>query len=391
MGKRELLLVVCFVIVGVLVYQATAPAPGPGHRGLSIGRLIEAARREVSGNRSLAELTTTNVHELPSDLTELRITGPISEVSVQGEDRANVESTLYVNSRAYNDEEARKYAEQSLLVADQTASALILRMQFPTPGRQRATLKLKVPTRLRIRVEPGAGMLQVNDVAAVEIAGTRGEAKLSKIAGRVEVSHRGGEVTIDEAGSLEFNGRAGSLKLTSVRGDTRIKMDGGGEITTSKLAGSVDIESRSTDVTLENLESTPGPIRITANGGSVKLQGLKCEARIDVRSAELNVTMAAAAAVAIYNENANVALTPPPGGFTLDALVIDGDITPANRLDQLGLRASREGDSKESRVVGAVQGGGPTITVRSTRGDLELESRDEKPKAEKAEAAAPQK
>ena len=32
MGKRELLLVLVFVIVGAVVYQATAPPPEPGTR-----------------------------------------------------------------------------------------------------------------------------------------------------------------------------------------------------------------------------------------------------------------------------------------------------------------------------------------------------------------------
>ena len=385
MGKRELLLVICFVVVGVVVYQVTAPTPAPGERGLSLGRLIEAARREVGGNRAMAEVTTTTTHALTSEITELRITGSISEVEVQGEDRSDIESTLFVNSRAYNDAEAKQYAAESKLVADQTASALILRMQFPTPGRQRSTVKLKVPARLRIRVEPGSGTLDVKNVAAVEIAGTRGEVTLSQIAGRVEVSHRGGEVTIQDAGSLDFNGRAGSLKLTGVRGDTSIKMDGGGEITVANLAGSLTLESRNTDVTLENLESTRGPIRVNSIAGSVKMKGLKSEARIDVRNAELDVAMTGAATVAIYTENDRVALTPPPGGYTLDVLVIDGEIKPAERISELGLRATREND-KEARLVGAIKGGGPTITVRATRGNLELMSRDEKAQREKADA-----
>ena len=385
MGKRELLLVICFVVVGVVVYQVTAPTPAPGERGLSLGRLIEAARREVGGNRAMAELTTTTTHALTSEITELRITGSISEVEVQGEDRSDIESTLFVNSRAYNDAEAKQYAAESKLVADQTASALILRMQFPTPGRQRSTVKLKVPARLRIRVEPGSGTLDVKNVAAVEIAGTRGEVTLSQIAGRVEVSHRGGEVTIQDAGSLDFNGRAGSLKLTGVRGDTSIKMDGGGEITVANLAGSLNLESRNTEVTLENLESTRGPIRVNSIAGSVKIKGLKSEARIDVRNAELDIAMTGAATVAIYTENDRVALTPPPGGYTLDVLVIDGEIKPAERISELGLRATREND-KEARLVGAIKGGGPTITVRATRGNLELMSRDEKAQREKADA-----
>ena len=386
MGKRELLLVICFVVVGVVVYQVTAPTPAPGERGLSLGRLIEAARREVGGNRAVAELTTTTTHAVTSEITELRITGSISEVDVQGQDRSDIESTLFVNSRAYNEAEAKQYAAESKLVADQTASALILRMQFPTPGRQRSTVKLKVPARFRIRVEPGSGTLDVKNVAAVEIAGTRGEVTLSQIAGRVEVSHRGGEVTIQDAGSLDFNGRSGSLKLTGVRGDTSIKMDGGGEITVANLAGSLNLESRNTEVTIENLESTRGPIRVNSIAGSVKIKGLKSEARIDVRNAELDVAMTGAATVAIYTENDRVALTPPPGGYTLDALVIDGEIKPAERISELGLRATREND-KEARLVGAIKGGGPTITVRATRGDFELMSRDEKAQREKADGA----
>ena len=39
-----------------------------------------------------------------------------------------------------------------------------------------------------------------------------------------------------------------------------------------------------------------------------------------------------------------------------------------------------------SRLVGAIKGGGPTITVRATRGNLELMSRDEKAQREKADA-----
>jgi hypothetical protein len=175
-----------------------------------------------------------------------------------------------------------------------------------------------------------------------------------------------------------------------MRGNTSITMDGGGEIRVARLGGSLDLESRNTEVTIENLESTRGPIRINSIAGSVTLKGLKSEARIDVRNAEVKVAMAAAAPVAIYTENDRVSLTPPPDGFNLDALVIDGEITPTERITQLGLRAIREND-KEARVVGPVNGGGPTITVRSTRGDLELAAQDEKAGGDKGDGTPHQK
>ena len=93
----------------------------------------------------------------PPDLNELRITGPISEVEVVGEERQDVESTVHVESNGYDEAEAREYVKQSKLVVDRAASALILRMEFPRGGRQRGILKLKVPSRLQVRVEPGSG------------------------------------------------------------------------------------------------------------------------------------------------------------------------------------------------------------------------------------------
>ncbi len=62
MGKRELLLVAAFVIVGALVYQFTAPPPAPGERSFSLSQLIGNVRRQVRGNRAQADTTTTTDH-----------------------------------------------------------------------------------------------------------------------------------------------------------------------------------------------------------------------------------------------------------------------------------------------------------------------------------------
>ena len=49
MGKRELLLVVVFVVLGLGVYQVTAPASEPGAPGFSIGRLVQFAKAHFHG------------------------------------------------------------------------------------------------------------------------------------------------------------------------------------------------------------------------------------------------------------------------------------------------------------------------------------------------------
>lgn len=387
MGKRELLLVFGFVIIGMVVYQATAKPPASGERGLSISRFLESARRELRGNRANAEATTTATHPIDSAVNELRIVGSISDVEITGEDRKDVETTAHVESNGYDEAEAREYVKQSKVVADQTAASLILRMEFPSGGRQRGTLRVKVPSRMRVRIEPGSGALKVTNVAAVELAGTRGSVKLQKIQGKVEISHRGGEVELEDVGSLDVSGRIGTLKVTTVRGDASIRMEQGGEMTASQLFGAVEIEGRNCDITLDDLATARGPIRVNAMGGTVKMKGVKGEARVDGRNAEIEVALGAPAPVAIFSEGDRVTVTPPSGGYTLDARVIDGRVTPDDFVKSMGFSSTRTEDGKETRVSGAIKGGGPTISVRATRADFTLRSMDEAPKAEEKPGA----
>ena len=109
---------------------------------------------------------------------------------------------------------------------------------------------------------------------------------------------------------------------------------------------------------------------MNVNGGSLKVRGLKSDTRIDSRNAEVEVTMAAPAPVAIYSDGERVSLTPPPGGYTLDARVTDGRVTPDDFIESMGFTSTKPGDSAAKPVSGAVKGGGPTISIRATNARL---------------------
>jgi hypothetical protein len=377
MGKRELLLIVGFVIVGAVVYQATAPPPGPNDRGFSLSHLIDAARREIRGNRASAELTTTSTEALTPEITELRLLGYL-EAEVIGEDRADIATSLRIRSNAYDEAEAKRYAQESTLVVDRAGQSLSLRVKYPQgrqSGRQWGYLTVKVPSRLRVRTE-GIGKSVISGVAAVEMTNSRSDATIKHIAGRVTFNHRGGSVSVEEVESLKFTGRGTELKVRGVRGDTSILFEQGGELNASGLSGAVDVESRNADVTLSGLEAARGPIRVNVNGGSMKLEGLKTDTRIDGRNAELEIAVSRAAPIAIYSDGDDVLLTPPATGYRLDAVVVDGQITPEALVTSLGLERGGATEPREVRASGAVGGGGPTITVRATRGDLTLRERE---------------
>ena len=375
MGKRELLLIVGFLIAGVLVYQITAPPAGPNERSFSVSRFVDMARRELRGYRANAETTSTVSHALTREVTELRLTGSFMEVQITGEDRADVETTFRVQSNGYDEAEAKRLAGETQLLVDRANSSIAFESRYPDAGRQRAALTLKVPSRLRLRIEPGASRIAIANVAGVELPGARFETAVKNVAGRVAVTHRSGRLIIEDVGSLKLSGRNSDATVSRVRGEVAITIEGG-ELTAAALSGPVELEANNCDVRLEQAEQTRGPIRLNVKGGNIVVKGLKAETRIDGRHTDIEVVMAAPAPIAIHNEGGNrVELTPPPGAYTLDARAPHGRISLPPELES-SVTVDTTADPNEPRAAGPVKGGGPTITIRSNNGEIVLLARE---------------
>jgi Toastrack DUF4097 len=220
------------------------------------------------------------------------------------------------------------------------------------------------------------GKLSVSDVAEVEVREARGETTVKQIKGRVAMTHRGGNLAISDVTSLKLTTRGSDVRLQGITGDATLTLQAG-ELRATALTGPIDLESNSTEVVLEQLEKAKG-IRANTVNGKLSVRGLRSEARIDGRNAEIDVTLDAPASVSVFNDGDEpITLTLPPGGFALDALASDGHITmpPDSTIE---VKTSDE----EQRATGSVGGGGPTITLRATRGDIVVRPR-ENPKADR--------
>jgi hypothetical protein len=368
MGKRELLLIVVFVIVGAVVYQVTAPPPAPGERSFSPSRIIESIRREVRGNRSSAELTTTTAHPLDAAVTELRVVLR-GEVTVTGEAREDIGAELRVHSNGYDEAEARRLAGETVLEMDRAGSRLIARVRFPDGGTQRARLTLKVPSRLQTAYDATSGGLTVTGVASVDLHNSRGDAQIRNVAGRVGGTHRGGTIVVADTGPVKLTAQGSDIRLERIRGDVTLNTRSG-EVKAGELAGPIDIDANGTDVELEKLEKTTGILRVNVQSGSISVKGLRTEGRIDARGADVDVSIDRAAPVAIYSDGEDtVEITPPAGGYQLDAVASHATVTVAGGT----VPVATSGD--EQRATGAVNGGGPTITIRTGRGPIVVRAR----------------
>ena len=365
MGKRELLLVAGFLAVGICVHLVTAPASPREKAGFSWSSLVEQARRHVRGNRANADVTTPTTYPLAGSTTELRVALNAESLTIVGEDRTDVAAEVRVQSTGYDESEAQTLAHQTTLKVSEAGGRVEVRIVYPGPGSQRASITLRVPSALRVNVGRYSGTLRISGASEVELSDSRGDATVRDVSGRVTVSHRGGDLSISDVGALKLSVRDADAHVARVRGTATIDCQGG-DLETSELGGETDIESRGTDLKLTKLETTAAPLRVNATNGSVRLDGLSSEARIETRNSHVELTMAAPATVSVTSEGGDgIEVTLPPGGLTLDAAASAGGRITASHLQ---LEIKKEGD--EERAVAKLEGGGPMLTLRSTDGEI---------------------
>jgi hypothetical protein len=383
MGKRELVIAAVFIVLGFGVYRLTAPPGDPSSQGFSLSRIINELRREVRGQRATAETTFTATQPAPDTLKEIRIIFNIGAVTIVGEDRDDIAAEMHVRSTGYDDAEAQALAKASVLKFDEAGALLIITGSFPREGRQTPTLKLRVPSRLGIRMDDKGSTLEISDVASVLIANGRGASTIQRVADNVTLTQRGSEVVITDVGSLKLTTLSGAqARISQVRGDTTLSVQTG-ELRAEGLAGALDVDARNAELTFEKLEKLTGPVRVNANMGELVFTGLRADTRIDGRRTEIRIDHAGGAPLAVYNDgDETIEVTVPPGGFTVDARATDGEISVDAALTEAGLTSVTTGGAtpeattpEETRVTGAVRGGGAPVTLRARGGNIVLRAR----------------
>jgi len=369
MGKRELVLIAVFVVLGIGVYQLTAPPPAPGSEGFSLSSIFRNMKRGVQGARESA--TTDSQQTVPVDaaVKELRVNiSRSSDVTVEGEDRTDVAAELHVTARGFDQGEARAAANATTLKIERVGDALVVALDSTAArnlprnsGISQMVVVLKVPRRMALRMEPHSGRLVARQLAAAEIMGSRGETRLTGFAGRVVLTHSGGALEIADALSLKLNARNSRGTVKQVKGQMTVDAIGA-DLAITEIVGPLEIEARNTDLKIDDTKDLRPPLRVNSTGGEIRIEGLRTETRLDGRNTAMEVSLAAPASVTIYNLG-EIRVTPPPGGYTLDAMATEGRIT----VEDGEIKPS---DGTDPRAAGPVRGGGPTLTLRSTRGSI---------------------
>jgi len=363
MGKRELVIIAAFVLIGVVAYQFTAPAPKDGEEAFSLRKLFSEFKRDVSANNATARVTKAGTIALRPDLKSLRISTERSvPVTIIGEPRTDIAYEMPVESTGPDEASARAYAEKSLLFEDDLGAVLGLTTKFPDEGTQTAKLTLHVPERLLVRVE-GSSRVQVSKVAGVDLRNIAGETSVSDVQA-VTGTHRAGDLTVSDAATVDLTLVSSRAKIRAVTQSVQLNARNG-ECAISNSTGTIAVTAANVELAIDHHEK--GAIRVTGELGRVTLSAPATAVSIDARrmlvDLKLEQTLPEDITVITSEEPLRVTIS-GDAALVIDAVANDGAV----KVTDFDWTPSK--NDRAARLTTTVGRGGARAVLRNTGGDI---------------------
>ncbi|HTV00805.1 MAG TPA: hypothetical protein VMF13_09720 [Luteitalea sp.] len=361
MGKRELLLVVVFVVLGIGVYQVTAPAAPADAPGFSIERMVNFAKAHFNGARARRTITRTVTQTLPAGVAIVGIDPMRGNVVVEGSDRPDVEVRLEAGLAGMDDADLDRQAKQLEVTLVTEGDAARVRIAFQGEGRRpKYDIHLALPRHLKVELS-GRATAEVRDVAGIHLAGYSGELRTEAIAGPITGDARELSSEFGEDATIDLKLREGRLRAESPR---ELKVDC--ERTTIEVVDAAGPLTFQEDYCRMNIRGTGGPIKVTGDGGTIDLRQVEHPLTIEADRLTVNaeLTTPQPTTIAVEDDTVEVEL-PRDGGVMLEARAVDAEL----RLPQ-GLTATVA--DRVSSIKTAIAGGGPLVKIDLTRGMLRI-------------------
>lgn len=179
-----------------------------------------------------------------------------------------------------------------------------------------------------------------------------GDVVLGDLVGAMQINTSGGDIEIGRInGSVKASTSGGDIELREATGETRLDSSGG-DIDVDRVVGATKITTNGGDIEVDAVE---GSLNAHTSGGdvSVRISGaLAADCSLGTSGGDIEVTVDKSA------------------GFQLDASTGGGKV----KASGLAIAIER-GAIGKSQLKGAVNNGGPTLKLRTSGGDIEIETR----------------
>ncbi len=363
MGKRELLLLVVFVVLGLGVYQVAAPAAPAEGEGFSFGRLLELAKAHIHGARERRTVTRTAAVTPAAGATTLDLGDVGGTVIVEGHDAPEIRIQFEAVLSGVDAKDLDAQERDLAVSLENDGQATRLRVEHREGRRPRFEVRVAMPHALTARLS-GRGSAEVRAIAGLHLDEFRGELITEALGGPVTGELRDARAEFGEGATLNLHTRNGRLHAEA---PAAVAIEGErGTIEVVDATGPVSIE---TDYCRMVVRGSGGPVTITGEGGIIDLRDIAHPLTIEADrltvSAELLEPVPTT--IAVSNDSVDVTL-PRRGGLQLDASITDGTLRVPDTLERV------RADGTES-VRAAVGGGGPLVKVAVEQGELRIRTR----------------
>jgi DUF4097 and DUF4098 domain-containing protein YvlB len=183
-----------------------------------------------------------------------------------------------------------------------------------------------------VLADNAGGSIEIGEAGATVAAHTSsGSIKIKSARGRIEAKNSGGDISIGEAGAESFLGTSsGTIRIGLAKGKVEAK-NSGGSIEVKEAREVVLADTSSGDITAGFSASPAGNCHLSVAGGGIRLA------------------------------------LPQSSSLDLDAKASGGEV-----MSELSVATEHKSPAQSGTLQGKINGGGPTLTLRASSGDIRL-------------------
>jgi hypothetical protein len=201
----------------------------------------------------------------------------------------------------------------------------------------------------------------------VDVTTSGGAVAIEDLDGRVDARTSGGAIALQAIGGpVMASTSGGSIKLASSGGDADLRTSGG-SISIGAVEGSVRARTSGGSISIDR---ATGPVTAHTSGGSIEIE--------EVRGS-IDATTSGGSVRAYLSEppGADSRLQTSGGGITVvldEGIGVDLDARSSSRVTSEFTVADGDGepDHDDDKLVGAINGGGPALVLRSSGGGIRV-------------------
>lgn len=286
---------------------------------------------------------------------KLVIEADFGDIAIRTHSSSKVDVLVKREARTSSDSKARELFEDYRVTFNQSGDVVEIKAEKPGTNWGWSNgldvkFDISVPTNFDVDLRTSGGDISIADLTGdVEAATSGGDLNLGRVDGVVRVRTSGGDV-----------------ELKDVTGDVVAKTSGG-DVTIGRVGGRVEAKTSGGDI---EVRGAGADLEVSTSGGDIDLFDVEGSVRAGTSGGDISARL-------LRSPNEECRLT--TSGGSIDLYLAPGVSLEINASSSGGRVSSdvpvtiTEMDGK-SRISGSINGGGATMTMRTSSGSIRIKS-----------------